>query len=63
MANWFQYIKSGLKKSSTKLSDGISDIFTKRKIDTTTIEELEELLIEVIINYLKNKKEMSCNFG
>ena len=26
-------------------------------------EELESLLIEVIINYLKNKKEMGCNFG
>ena len=26
-------------------------------------EELENLLIETIINYLKNKKEMGCNFG
>ena len=26
-------------------------------------EELENLLIEVIINYLKTKKEMGCNFG
>ena len=26
-------------------------------------EELENLLIEAIINYLKNKKEMGCNFG
>lgn len=65
MANWFQYIKSGLKKSSTKLSDGISDIFTKRKIDTTTIEELEELLLtsdigfaatNTIINSFASKK-------
>ena len=26
-------------------------------------EELENLLIETIINYLKNKKELGCNFG
>ena len=45
MTSWFERIKSGLKKSSNKLSDGISDIFTKRKIDTDTIEELEELLL------------------
>lgn len=65
MANWFQYIKSGLKKSSSKLSDGIYDIFTKRKIDATTIEELEELLLtsdigfsatNTIINSFASKK-------
>ena len=26
-------------------------------------EKLENLLIETIINYLKNEKEMGCNFG
>ncbi len=45
MTSWFERIKTGLKKSSNKLSDGISDIFTKRKIDTDTIDELEELLL------------------
>lgn len=39
-------LKSGLSKSSGKLSGGIAGIFTKRKLDTDSIEALEELLIE-----------------
>lgn len=45
MTNFFQKLGLGLKKTSAKLSGGISDIFTKRKIDEQTLEELEELLI------------------
>lgn len=45
MTNWLQKLGLGLKKSSSRLSSGISDIFTKRKIDDATLEELEELLI------------------
>ena len=51
MANWFEKIKSGLKKSSDKISGGISDIFTKRKIDADTLDELEELLLTSDIGY------------
>lgn len=42
---WFSRLKDGLKRSTTALSGGISDIFVKRKLDATTIEELEDLLI------------------
>ena len=45
MNSWLQKLGLGLKKSSSRLSSGISDIFTKRKIDDATLEELEELLI------------------
>ena len=51
MANWFDKIKSGLKKSSDKISSGITDIFTKRKIDADTLEELEDLLLTSDIGY------------
>ncbi len=51
MANWFEKIKSGLKKSSDKISTGITDIFTKRKIDADTLDELEELLLTSDIGY------------
>ncbi len=43
--NWFARLTSGLSKSSTKLGDGVAGIFTKRRLDAETIEELEELLI------------------
>ena len=45
MTSWLQKLGNGLKKSSTRLSGGISDIFTKRKLDATALDELEELLI------------------
>ena len=43
MTSWLQKLGNGLKKSSTRLSGGISDIFTKRKLDATALDELEEL--------------------
>ncbi|MEP3248307.1 MAG: signal recognition particle-docking protein FtsY [Sneathiella sp.] len=42
---WFKRLKDGLKRSSNSISSGISDIFTKRKLDDDVLEELEELLI------------------
>ncbi|MCZ4282394.1 signal recognition particle-docking protein FtsY [Kiloniella laminariae] len=42
---WFSRLKAGLSRSSSKLGDGIGSIFTKRKLDDESIEELEELLI------------------
>lgn len=62
MANWFSRLKSGLKKSSDKLSCGINDIFTKRKIDAATLEDLEELLISADIGY-KASAEVIKNFS
>ncbi len=43
---WFQRLKSGLAKTSAKLSDGITSVFTKRKLDNDTLEDLEDLLIQ-----------------
>jgi fused signal recognition particle receptor len=42
---WLGRLKSGLSRTSSKLSQGISGIFTKRKLDAAAVEELEELLI------------------
>lgn len=42
---WFARLKAGLAKSSSKLTQGIGDLFTKRKLDDEALEELEELLI------------------
>lgn len=43
--SWFARLKQGLTRSSSKITDGISSIFTKKKLDDETLEELEELLI------------------
>lgn len=42
---WFGRLKQGLKKSSSALTEGIAGIFTKKRLDASTLEELEDLLI------------------
>ena len=42
---FFQRLAAGLSRSSQKLSDGVSAIFTKKKLDAETLGQLEELLI------------------
>ena len=43
---WFQRLKAGLTKTSARLSQDIAGIFTKRKLDADTLEQLEDLLIQ-----------------
>jgi fused signal recognition particle receptor len=42
---WLARLKAGLTRSSSQISQGISGIFRKRKLDRATLDELEELLI------------------
>ena len=42
---WFSRLKAGLSKSSSRLVDGIAGVFTRRRLDATAIEELEDVLI------------------
>lgn len=39
-------LRQGLGKTSTKLSEGITGLFTKRKLTAGTLEDLEDILIE-----------------
>ena len=43
--SWFQKLKTGLFKSSEKISDGVKKIFVNKKLDIQTLNDLEELLI------------------
>jgi fused signal recognition particle receptor len=43
---WLQRLKRGLGRSSAKLGEGITGIFTKRRLDDETLDALEELLIQ-----------------
>ncbi len=42
---FFARLRDGLSKTSGKLASGVTSIFTKRKLDDETLEELEDLLI------------------
>jgi fused signal recognition particle receptor len=43
--SWLQRLKQGLQRSSNQLTQGITQIFNRRKLDAAALEELEELLI------------------
>lgn len=43
---WFQRLTKGLAKTSANLTEGITSIFTKRRIDAQTLQELEDVLIQ-----------------
>ena len=45
-ASWFQRLKSGLSKTSSQLTSGITNVFTKSRLDAGTIDDLEDLLIQ-----------------
>ena len=42
---WFSRLSDGLTRTSSRLTTGITDLFTKRKLDDAMLEELEDLLI------------------
>ena len=42
---FFDRLRKGLGKTSSKLSEGISGLFTKRKLTADTLEDLEDVLI------------------
>jgi fused signal recognition particle receptor len=44
--SWFQRLKAGLFRTSSQLTSQITALFTKRKLDDETLEELEDLLIQ-----------------
>ena len=54
--SFWEKLGLGLKKSSAKISSGISDIFTKKKLDNSTLEELEELLLMADMGVASSQK-------
>ncbi|WP_375465731.1 signal recognition particle-docking protein FtsY [uncultured Methylobacterium sp.] len=43
---WWTRLTSGMKRTSSALSDRVTGLFTKRKLDATTLEDLEDALIQ-----------------
>lgn len=44
--SWWRRLTEGLSRTSSALATGISDLFTKRKLDANTLEDLEDILIQ-----------------
>ncbi|HSX74627.1 MAG TPA: signal recognition particle-docking protein FtsY [Shinella sp.] len=43
---WFQRLRDGLSRTSSQLTGQITSLFTKRKLDDDTLQDLEDLLIQ-----------------
>jgi fused signal recognition particle receptor len=43
---WWHRLKSGMRRTSTNISEGVTGLFTKRKLDAATLEDLEDVLIQ-----------------
>jgi fused signal recognition particle receptor len=43
---WFTQLKAGLSRTSNSLTENLSSVVTKRKLDDETLDELEEVLIK-----------------
>jgi fused signal recognition particle receptor len=44
--NWWQRLTEGMRRTSSSLSDSVTGIFTKRKLDAATLDDLEDTLIQ-----------------
>ncbi|MEM7693883.1 MAG: signal recognition particle-docking protein FtsY [Pseudomonadota bacterium] len=45
-AGFFSRLSRGLGRSSSKLGDSVSGLFTKKKLDASSLQDLEDILIE-----------------
>jgi len=44
--NWWQRLTQGMRRTSSSLSDSVTGLFTKRRLDAATLEELEDALVQ-----------------
>jgi fused signal recognition particle receptor len=44
--NWWHRLTDGMRRTSTTLSESVTSLFTRRKLDTATLEGLEDALIQ-----------------
>jgi fused signal recognition particle receptor len=44
--SWWTRLSEGLSRTSSQLTSGITDLFTKRKLDAATLDDLEDILIQ-----------------
>ena len=43
--NWWSRLRHGLARSSSSIGQGVADIFTKRKLSSDMLEDLEDVLV------------------
>uniref|UniRef100_A0A9E7ZTX7 Signal recognition particle receptor FtsY n=1 Tax=Bosea sp. NBC_00436 TaxID=2969620 RepID=A0A9E7ZTX7_9HYPH len=54
--SWWRRLTEGLSRTSSALTTGITDLFTKRKLDADTLEDLEDILIQADLGLATSAK-------
>ena len=54
--SWWRRLTEGLSRTSSALTTGITDLFTKRKLDAGTLEDLEDILIQADLGLATSAK-------
>ncbi len=49
--SWFQRLRAGLARTSSQLTGQITSLFTKRKLDEATLQDLEDLLLQADLGF------------
>lgn len=44
--SWWRRLSDGMRRTSSTLSDSVTSLFTKRKLDAATLEDLEDVLVQ-----------------
>jgi fused signal recognition particle receptor len=44
--NWWRRLTDGMRRTSTSLGESVTSLFTKRKLDAGTLDELEDALVQ-----------------
>lgn len=57
---WFSRLSDGLKKSTSKLTDGLTSIVTKRKLDDEMLQDIEDLLLSADVGYATSHRLVSA---
>lgn len=45
-AGWWRRLTAGMRRTSSSLGESVTSLFTKRKLDAATLEELEDVLVQ-----------------
>jgi fused signal recognition particle receptor len=48
---WFSRFSEGLKKSTSRITEGLTSIVSKRKLDDDMLQEVEDLLLSADVGY------------
>jgi len=44
--SWWQRLTQGMRRTSSSISDSVTSLFTKRKLDAAILEDLEDVLVQ-----------------